>query len=452
MRTINLLSPGDQLLYLSAFSSPREAGRSGFQPEASPPSVENPTYLSLLYLGVKDWGQLLEQASFHRLQPRLYSFLKRNGAPDLLKTEVWGKIESVYRWAQFQVMGLEAELVTRLLPHFNQAGIDTMLLKGAALLQTVYQEKPVRFCIDLDLLIHPENLSKAQTLLGELGYRPNRLSHFPSEWHERELGLMLNREFTFSHPQKGIAVDLHTEPFDESPAFRLKPNWLWEEAVPIKMDGAFAFLPEPTRLFIHLLFHLVKHAGSGDPCLGWLADLDECLLFFGEEIDGGFCRTAIQDSPSSSRMLEVLAFLDSYLGSPLPEKLQQMIKTRGVDPLPPPSLLSPKKSEWALWNDTTWGNRRENFIFYWNRVSGFRKKWAFLFHWVFPEKEYLKVKYPFRTFQNRWAAYFRHWYAMGAKGIGLVFYLLRRKSSCSSGQNRYTEITKVAQLKSRLHK
>jgi len=406
---MNRSSSANQLLFLSAL-----------------PNQRNVDAESLRYLvsTVKDWNQLLGKACFHRLQPRLYSFLKRNGAQDFLEGPVWTKIESVYHQAQFQVMALEGELTQILLPAFNQSDIPILLLKGAALLQTVYRKKPIRFCVDLDLLIHPEDLSKAQLSLERLGYRLNRLSHFPSIWLEREIGSRRNREFTFIHPQKKLVIDLHTETHESSPI--LGSNWLWKGAVSVDLDGARAFLPQPNRHFILLVLHLARHTGRGGFSLGWLADLDECLHYFQKEIDVNFCGEAFRVSPCAGVVSEILALLDLYFDSPLSKQLHQIVQEKEAAPHLPTSIFSLEKSKWITRNDLLWEDQCENFLFYWGCISGFRKKLVFLWHWLFPDKEYLETKYPFRTFLNRMTAWVRHWCEMGFKGVGLALGLLGR--------------------------
>ena len=405
MRTVDDLSFQSQLLFLSILPFPQSC------------NSNDEAKLCNLLSSIEDWVQLLKKACYHRLQPRLYSFLRRNGAFNLLDVEIWKKIEAAYHQAQFQVMALEGELITQILPSFNEANIQVMLLKGAALLQTVYRENPIRFFVDLDLLIHPEDLSKAQVVLEKLGYRMLRLSHFPSVWHEREIGSRLNREFTFVYPQTQIAIDLHTEAF-EPPFFHLNSDWLWSGAAPIDINGNPAFLLGPNHQFVYLLLHLAKHATGGDLCLGWLADLDECLRYYQNEMDGGFCWEILRSSSHAAKILEILAFLESRFASPLPEKFRILVEEKKVAEFSLASIFSSKRSEW--------GDPQKNFLFYWGYVSGFRKKLIFLWYWLFPDREYLETKYPFRTFQNRMTAWVRHWCEMGSKAVGLALGSLGR--------------------------
>ena len=81
-----------------------------------------------------DWPAVLQKAARHRLQLRLYSFLKKTGTHEKIEPAAWEKIRLLAHRSQSYVMAHEAELTGTLLSRFNEAGIDVLLLKGAALL------------------------------------------------------------------------------------------------------------------------------------------------------------------------------------------------------------------------------------------------------------------------------------------------------------------------------
>lgn len=62
--------------------------------------------------------------------------------------------------------------VTQLLSGLRASGTQVIVLKGWAYIQTIYSgELGVRFCIDIDLLVRPEDLKKATVLLAQLDYQ-----------------------------------------------------------------------------------------------------------------------------------------------------------------------------------------------------------------------------------------------------------------------------------------
>lgn len=405
------LNAEDQLLYLCSLPRPNDLGR------------ETLTFLSAR---IQNWDRLLEKVAYHKLQPRFYSFLKRNDAPAFLDPPVWRKIESAYRWAQAYVMAHEGELGI-LLPLMNWALIPVLLLKGAALLQTVYREKPIRFLVDLDLLVHPRDLDRVKTILQTAGFHA-RLDHLPSQWHEQQVYSGPERvHFPFVHPERKIYLDLHLEAFEPPSPFHLKPDWLWEGARLIPLGPSQAFLPSPTNLFLHLLFHLAGHAAAQQNVFGWYLDLDECLRFFAEQIDGRLVREVIGSSARRDELLKILALIDYYFSSPFPEEIKSLLGEGEVKP-PPLEVIfsSSEKSELAIFNHPEGLNRREQFLSYWGQVSGFRKKSLFLLRWLLPDRDYLEKKYPFRTFREKGVAYLKHFVTLLLKGISLGGYVLKK--------------------------
>ncbi len=419
-----LMKTAHQLLFLSAL--PIDASKS---------SALNP-----LLCQIENWNELVEEAARHRLLPRLYSFLKRNEAQSFLEEDTWKKIRGIYLAEQFHVLALEAELTENLLPHFNRVKIDILLLKGAALNQTVYHTRPIRSFADLDLMIRPEDLKGTEALLSELGYQHSKPTHFPSEWHRQQLEPFLHpNAFEWTHTQKKVSVDLHTEAFDDENPFSLPPHWLWKEARLISISEKSALVPHPNQLFLHLLLHLAKHIGMRQNFLGWYTDLDESLRYFRQEIDGHSCWEILRTGRQANELLEILAFLGLHFDSPLPEIFQAQIREGGVSPFPLQRIFIPgKQLDLLTFNHNYWVDRREHFLSSWNRVRGFWKKLYFLVRWILPSREYLQTKYPSRNFLGRLASYGKHFAALFYKGTSLIFYAAGRRFSCAVRKNGYT--------------
>ena len=413
----------DQLLRLTCLTGDKECG----------PQEESVRLAS----GVQDWDRFLQKADFHRLLPRTYLLLKNGGADSFLRPQIWKKIEEAHLMAQFRVLALEAELIKNLLPRFNQEGVEVLLLKGAALQQNVYRKKPIRSFVDLDLMIHEKDLSKASKILEGEGYQ-RRLSHFPSQWHAREFGIEAGEiAFPYWQGEREIKLDLHVDAFERWSPFRFTRNWLWENAKPITVGVSEALVPEPNRLFLHLLFHLLKHVQAHENILGWYLDLTECLCYFEKEIDGSFCLRAVQSNSGENQILEILDFLDRELNAPLPPEFRPLIERKRIKTLSWENILDPiQPSELAGFNQSEGTDRRELFLFYWKQVRGLRKKLIFLLRWLVPDPGYLKVKYPFRNTWDKCLAYGRHLTVMALKGVSLGFYWLRRERAGSHAARR----------------
>lgn len=412
------LPPGDRLLYLASLPE-----RNCFGKEV----------LSSLIGCVDDWQGVLLKAASHGLLPRLYFFLIENDLTTLLKGNLWRTIQFRHRWLQAYILTLEGEL-RLLLPVFERAGVDILLLKGAALLQTVFRERPIRSLIDLDLMIRPEDFATVRLLLEERGYRLNSPSWpLPSQWHEQVLGLQKHRtSFPFLHEKKRFWLDLHTAAFEPCSPSSLHAEWLWEDVEMVSIGGSKAFLPEPNRLFVHLLLHLCKHASGGQNVLARYLDLDACLRYLEGRIDGDKCWEFIRKSPFAPKILEIFAFIEEHFTSPLPKTWKSLLQQKRVKPLPLEDLFDPpKKSDLAAFCQADWIDRRELFLSLWKGVPGVQKRILFLWKWLFPDPSYLEAKYRCRTFLEKGTAYARHWTVMMLKGVSLGLYLVGKGKASS---------------------
>ena len=398
---IENLTPVDRLLYLSGLPS--------F-------SSEEPEKMSGTLKKAAAGDELLKKIRVHRLLPRFYLLVRRNRWEGLLPQKTWQEIEAGYygflaSWVRFET------LLENLILSFNHQGVETLLLKGVALALSVYQNNPVRGFGDLDLLIHETDRTTAEALLGEAGYQKQEIDIFPSRWHARLIGPALAPNASvWTHREKKITLDLHVRPFNNPAAFRMEPDWLWQDAVPATVGKARTRLPSPARQFLHLLFHLVKHRGSRErDIFMWYLDLDECLRFFGGELDGRFLAKAIESQPTSSQAVGLLAFLQLHFFSPLPAELRQLIEKKPVTAPPLQEILSIEaSSELSLFKNNSWENHREHFLFLFEKAAGIKQKSIFLWKWFFPEPQYLRKKYRFRR---------------GHEGVSIGRYWLERRRS-----------------------
>jgi len=86
------------------------------------------------------------------------------------------------------------------------AELGLIVLKGAALAETVYARPSLRRFGDMDMLVHRAEAARAQTLLEGLGYIAD-----PMQWEEIVRGRDCQANF-FLHTERGsVVVELHTE-------------------------------------------------------------------------------------------------------------------------------------------------------------------------------------------------------------------------------------------------
>ena len=105
-----------------------------------------------------DWSRLQSLSARHRVDGLVHATLTRwpGLAPDAVAQSFAARAQRQTMRALHQV-----KLLTELLPLFDAAGIEVMVLKGPVLARRFYDSLGQRQTFDLDLLIRPEDVDAA---------------------------------------------------------------------------------------------------------------------------------------------------------------------------------------------------------------------------------------------------------------------------------------------------
>jgi hypothetical protein len=120
-----------------------------------------------------------------------------------LPVEFRERLESIYSSNSIRNLGLAAE-ESRLSAALTAAGLRHWPLKGPGLSERLYADIGVRQISDLDLLVEPTNLARADELLTDLGYQ--RQTSGPIGSLSRAMELLYVRDAASPRP---FYVDLH---------------------------------------------------------------------------------------------------------------------------------------------------------------------------------------------------------------------------------------------------
>ena len=248
-----------------------------------------------------DWQGLAEYAEEQGLAPLFYHHAREAGLdlPAALRLQLQG-LALRHRLANQQL----AAQLSAILPACQAAGIDVLLLKGAALFCLVYPDPSLRPMRDLDLLTRPEQARQLHSLLQELGFHPDQGNELPSLHHlpslRKPAGDLL------------VSVEVHYNLFDAT--WRAHPprihEWI-DRARPFDFNGQAA----RTLGLEDMLWHIYQHAINGSLRLVSLADLVSASEYFAEQIDWGMVRR------SYPALLRALALIHAH--SPLDDRLLQ---------------------------------------------------------------------------------------------------------------------------------
>lgn len=145
----------------------------------------------------------------------------------------------------------------RVLAALANVGVAVIVLKGAALAETVYDSIADRPMTDVDLLVHAEDCIAARIALESIGYRlitePKRLfSPFDNEF---------TGEMVFVR-DGAMPIELHWQLTVIEWTRRLsciEVQAMWDEATPLVTAGVRTLQLSPRDTLVHICLHLATH-------------------------------------------------------------------------------------------------------------------------------------------------------------------------------------------------
>ncbi len=276
------------------------------------------------------WQSLPALAEAQGMAPLFYAHLKAAGiqAPPAVRRQLQGLYLRHRHANQVRLRVLREILVA-----FEAAGIQALVLKGAALVHLVYAEPALRPMSDLDLLVSRADVRRAQALLAELGFDaplppgpalPHR--HLPVASLQTE-GLLVQVE---------VHYKLSSDYFDHlisRARWRLARRWARDQGAgmtaaprPLALAGQTAHTLSCEDMLGHLCQHLASHVNAWESGrLIWMADVVSLAERFAPEIDWELVR---RQSPF---VLDTLSLL--HCSTPLSEQLLSRAGVR-VGPAP----------------------------------------------------------------------------------------------------------------------
>lgn len=275
---------------------------------------------------------------------------------------------------------------------FAEAGIATIVLKGAALATVIYRDVALRPMIDADLLVHASDRVRACRVLEKLGYTVARM--------ETRRGALLEHESELELRKSGLyatSIDLHWSLFD-SPYYqrRIDMEWFWRTAELAPIADQPAQMLGPEAQVLHLCGHLaLHHAGHG---LLWWHDVAAVLVAHAGRIEWeallGQARTYDLQLPLRIVLIELAA----RWGAPVPGEVLAELRAR-----------QPSRDEARLFAQLS-ADRRSAGRRFWSDfagISSWMERWRFATTNLFPSAAYMRQRY---GVQHPWLLLFSYPY------------------------------------------
>jgi hypothetical protein len=253
-----------------------------------------------------DWREVIEVAREHGLIPWLAQVMRQSAraasvtpAEDLATLNLLAAASALHSDVLFAAL-------ERALAALGEAGVEPIVLKGPALASTLYPTRDLRPFGDLDLLVRPPELARADQALRALGYLPG--TNKPTEVDD------FHR--VYARAGRDGVMELHTDLLQLGLPTACG-GALWEQAERWKLPG----LPRPALMLglehqvLHLCVHLHLH---GYRRLIWFVDLERLLRLRGGAVRWADVWTLAHAEGATLSVRHALLLAHELLDAPLP--------------------------------------------------------------------------------------------------------------------------------------
>lgn len=370
---------------------------------------------SLRQSGALDWDILSQLAQRAGVAPLLYHTLR---GQDILPPQVEADLRRAYHYTATRNHLLLSELRLAL-ERLAQERLPCIVLKGPALLETVYGNLALRPMDDLDLLVRREDVPQAITLFSALGYTPAAEAR-PGATLNYSHAQLLRKNVTPSWRSGQALSEVNgpraiTLPLEihwrllESPSYdpRLDMSWFWQSTKSVMIDGHSALIFAPSAQLFHLCIHLWLHH-HGEGMLRWF-DIASLIRTHQPQIDWEQLLEQAQACHLLLPLQHTLPRITTEWGVPIPNEVIQKLQTlkasaieaRLFSRLAPPNHSVLRSLVIELANLPTWSQRLQ-----------------FTRNSIFPSPEYMQRRYqiseiwlpfyyPYRWWLGLRSAYYR---------------------------------------------
>ena len=285
-----------------------------------PPSPARREAIVAASRDIVDWQRFLRVVRRQRLEGLVHNGLASAGValPSPVMQTLFQRAASIAQ--RSLAMARES---ARLQAIFDGAGIDNLVLKGAAVTALAYQNQPVKQAWDIDIVVPPDTVEACIALLAREGYRlVSPAETLTSE--QLKIYVALGREFILNGPDQ-IFVELKWS-LDQNRHILPGVTARSPSQVVVGPGGAPIRTLGKDDLFAYICVHGARHSFSR---LKWLADIGAILAQEADEEIVRLYRAA--DARGAGRCAaEALLLCRHLLKSALPRALVAELE---ADPL-----------------------------------------------------------------------------------------------------------------------
>ena len=260
-----------------------------------------------------DWEYLLKQAHFHGVVPLVTHNLVTDGFRNLIPQPYLDHLNRSYHHTLFKNVIFSTEMA-KVLSAFNQHSISAIPLKGTVLAEILYGNPALREMWDTDILVHPADVPRANSVLVELGYK--QLNITPMRKHPFH-------EFPYcKQAQFSIYLELHHD-LDDRVLVSVPEQEIWHRARPLQLQGMSTLVLSPEDNLLFLSTHLCKQNAE---LLKYIGDISELLKKYEATLDWDYTVASAHSWQVESAAYYALTRARDLLGAPVPASVLDTLK------------------------------------------------------------------------------------------------------------------------------
>ncbi|MEK6715518.1 MAG: nucleotidyltransferase family protein [Candidatus Omnitrophota bacterium] len=363
-----------------------------------------------------NWDYILENALENGTSSLLYRNLKEINDDGLVPRLVIKKLKDIYFDITAENIFLLEEL-GKVLKKFNEERISVIILKGAALLENIYQDIGLRRMRDIDILVKKKQLHKIDRTLKQLGYFS---AYNWADYMEISPSQYLNSICYIKRQGKMFVIlHLHWHIINTTvPVYSYGPiniERFWKEAGQTTIAGVKTLVMAPHHLLIHLSEHILKHSYSH---FILFCDIFEVIRYCNK--NGLNWELLVQDTVEFNLNKPVyygLYFTSKFLGAEIPERVLTRLK---------PSYLNYGERKIQTLIEENRGLPDLNCFSYFVMNEKVTEKFKFVLRSIFPSREILALQYIVAPKDIRFHHYILKVKSAFMQGLRVLIYLLRR--------------------------
>jgi hypothetical protein len=245
-----------------------------------------------------------------RLLPLVYDSLRQQGVTD----PVMARLKGVYRRAWCDVVRRE-HIVRPAIAALRAAGMNVLVLKGAALAASYYDAPTLRPMDDVDIMVDQADVPRALEILAACGWQAATAV---------TADLLRFRHAVQCIGPDGCQVDLHWHVLHEAPS-RAADEVLRQRPESLDLLGTSVQQLEPTALLFVVIVHGV--CWNSETPIRWIADAT-MILRRGAEIDWAHLTNLGITLHLAERLRLGLHYLVAHFDAPVPASALQALDAR----------------------------------------------------------------------------------------------------------------------------